>query len=120
MMRRWTIAVLLFTAAMTTSSIAATADAVGPIRHVIAIEKLKPGVAMPVLRARQGDSLVIDITSDRAGTLEIHGYGKEIAVQPGGTVSLSFIANRAGRFPIDLHARDGRHLEVTALEVHPK
>ena len=118
-MPRSIMAILLSAVAMT-SPIAAAAEATAPIHHVIAIEKLKPGVAMPVLRVQQGDSLVIDVTSDRAGTLEIHGYGKEIAVQPGGTVSLSFVANRAGRFPIDLHARDGRHLEVTALEVHPK
>jgi hypothetical protein len=29
-------------------------------------------------------------------------------------------ALRTGRFPIDLHAEDGAHVEVTALEVMPR
>jgi FtsP/CotA-like multicopper oxidase with cupredoxin domain len=89
-------------------------------RFRVTIENAKPGVAVPVLKATQGDSLTIDITSDRSGTLEIHGYGKTVAVTPGSESSVSFVATRAGRFPIDLHARDGRHLEVTALEVLPR
>jgi hypothetical protein len=80
---------------------------------------VSPG-GTPILRARQGEALTIDITSDRRGTLEIHGYGKEVAVVPGSEVTINFVATRTGRFPIDLHGRDGRHLEVTALEVQPR
>jgi len=86
----------------------------------VEIENTKPGVATPVLKATQGDSLTIDITSDRPGTLEIHGYQRKIDVAPGSVATLSFVANIAGRFPVDLHARDGRHLDVTALEVQPR
>ena len=39
---------------------------------------------------------------------------------PGNEVTLTFVATRTGRFPIDLHGRDGRHLDVTALEVQPR
>jgi hypothetical protein len=79
-----------------------------------------PGDRPPVLKARQGDAVTIDITSDRQGTLEIHGYRKEVAVMPENEATVTFVATRAGRFPIDLHGRDGRHLEVTALEVEPR
>jgi len=86
----------------------------------VTIENTKPGVTAPVLKATQGDALTIDITSDRPGTVEIHGYQKKVDVAPGRVSTLSFAASIAGRFPIDLHGRDGRHLDVTALEVQPR
>jgi hypothetical protein len=55
-----------------------------------------------------------------AGHVEVHGYDEDVAVAPGRTATLSFTATRSGRFPIDLHAQDGAHLEVTALEVMPR
>jgi len=98
-----------------------TAPSTSTVNHLrVAIENTKPGVAAPPLHATQGDSLLIDIASDRAGTLEIHGYGKKTEVAPGSVATLAFVANIAGRFPVDLHSRDGRHIEVTALEVQPR
>ena len=86
----------------------------------IAIDKAKPGEVLPVLLARQGDALTILITTNRAGMLEIHGYGQSIGIAPGAEAKLAFRARHAGRFPIHLHARDGAHLELTALEVRPR
>jgi heme/copper-type cytochrome/quinol oxidase subunit 2 len=92
-----------------------------PAKHLqVAIENSKPGVTVAVLKATQGDDVTIDITTDRAGTVEIHGYQKKIEVTPGQVATLSFVANIAGRFPVDLHGRDGRHVDVTALEVQPR
>jgi hypothetical protein len=91
-----------------------------PGRFRIAIGDVKPGVAIPVLKATQGDSMSIVVTSDRIGTLEIHGYRQEVSVSPGSETTLSFVATRAGRFPIDLHGSNGAHVEVTALEVQPR
>jgi hypothetical protein len=87
---------------------------------LIAIAKLKPGVGIPPVQAKQGDQVTIVLTSDKTGTVEIHGYGRSIAVKPGIESTLAFRADYAGRFPIHLHTRDGGHLEVTALEVQPK
>lgn len=95
-------------------------DGLPPGHFRVSIASSGPGAMTPVLKAHQGDALTINITSDRRGTLEIHGYGKEIAVVPGTEATINFVATRAGRFPIDLHGRDGRHLEVTALEVQPR
>jgi hypothetical protein len=97
------------------------AQSTSSVKHLrVAIENTKPGIAPAPLRATQSDSLTIDITSDRAGTVEIHGYGKKIEVAPGSVATLAFVANIAGRFPVDLHGRDGRHIDVTALEVQPR
>jgi hypothetical protein len=43
-----------------------------------------------------------------------------VKLEPGATATLSFVANKTGRYSLDLHARDGAHVEVTALEVRPK
>src|SRR5207244_13404347 len=86
----------------------------------VAIENTKPGVTAPVLKATQGDSLTIDITSDRTGTVEIRGYQKKVDVAPGRVATLSFVATSAGRVPGGLHGRDGRHPDVTALEGQPR
>ena len=87
---------------------------------LIAIGKLKPGAGIPPVQAKQGDPVTIVLTSDKTGTVEIHGYGQSVAVKPGTESTLAFRADYTGRFPIHLHTRDGGHLEVTALEVQPK
>jgi hypothetical protein len=109
------------------SSTVAPAAAATPVRPAsstghfqVAIGNTKSGIGAPPLKTTQGESVTIDITSDRAGTVEIHGYGKKIDVAPGSVATLSFIANIAGRFPVDLHGRDGHHVDVTALEVQPR
>jgi hypothetical protein len=91
-----------------------------PTPFRIAVEDVKPGVVIPAVRAKQGDAVSIIVTTNRAGTLEIHGYGQKVTVTPGAEAKLVFRAERTGRFPIELHARDGGHVEVTALEVQPK
>jgi hypothetical protein len=100
---------------------AASPEAAPSIQHFqVIVANSKPGIGAPPLKTTQGDSVTIDISSDRPGTVEIHGYGKKIDVAPGSVATLSFIANIAGRFPVDLHGRDGRHVDVTALEVQPR
>ncbi len=86
----------------------------------IVIDRTHPPAASDVIRVDKDDFVRLSITSDRAGHLEVHGYRKEVSVGPGKTATLSFKAVRTGRFPIDLHAEDGAHVEVTALEVMPR
>ncbi|HLX28630.1 MAG TPA: hypothetical protein VKV24_09120 [Casimicrobiaceae bacterium] len=86
----------------------------------IVIDKAHPPAPTDVIRVSKDDPVTLSITTDRAGNLEVHGYRKEVKVQPGTMGTLSFVANMTGRFPIDLHASDGEHVEVTALEVMPK
>lgn len=119
--RSLTIAFIVAISAAVAATTNAAAPAESPAKRLrIEIGASKPGVVTAPLRATQGESLTIDIVSDRAGTLEIHGYGKKVDVAPGSVATLSFVATLAGRFPVDLHGRDGRHLEVTALEVQPR
>jgi hypothetical protein len=113
-------------AAPSTPAIAAAAPAAlapaapAPGTFSIVIDKARPPAPSDVIRVNKDDQVTLSITSDRAGHLEVHGYRKEVKVEPGTTATMSFAAVRTGRFPIDLHASDGAHVEVTALEVMPR
>ena len=99
---------------------ATTPAARPPGAFPITISKAHPPAPSDVIRVNKDDLVTLSITSDRAGHLEVHGYRKEVQVEPGATATLSFTATQTGRFPIDLHASDGAHVEVTALEVMPR
>lgn len=70
-----------------------------------------------VLSAREGDEVVLRITSDRDDELHLHGYDLELALKAGVPGELKFTANRSGRFDYELHKA---HAELGALEVQPK
>ena len=56
------------------------------------------------LVAQQGDTVTLRITSERPGTVHLHGYDLEQAVAPGETVFIGPLrAHATGRFPITLH-----------------
>jgi hypothetical protein len=103
------------------SNAAPAADSAASVSaaFAISISKAHPPAPSDVIRVKKDDPVTLSITTDRAGHLEVHGYRKEVEIEPGRTVTLSFPAVRTGRFPIDLHASDGAHVEVTALEVLP-
>ena len=95
-------------------------SAASPGTFAITIGKAHSPAPSDVIRVNKDDQVTLSITSDRAGHVEVHGYKKEVEVEPGTTATLSFIAEHTGRFPIDLHGSDGAHVEVTALEVMPR
>lgn len=68
------------------------------------------------LRVSQGDQVRLIIHSDRADEVHLHGYDLTAALQPGQTSTLEFVADRSGRFELELHAD---HRAIGALAVHP-
>lgn len=74
-----------------------------------------------VIRVQQGDAVTLRWTSDQTLTLHLHGYDVERRVAPGAAATMSFTAHATGRFPIEVHASEGRR-ETTLgyLEVHPR
>jgi hypothetical protein len=86
----------------------------------LAISTRTPTSESTVYTARQGDRVTLVVTTDRPGSINLHGYEQEIALTPGDAVTMSFIAQHAGRYPLHLHGSDGSHLEVGALEVLPR
>src|SRR5437773_318252 len=73
-----------------------------------------------LLAARQGDAVTLIVTSDHAGEVHIHGYYQTAALEPGRDAALSFTADRAGRFDVELHGEHDGHVDIAALEVQPR
>jgi FtsP/CotA-like multicopper oxidase with cupredoxin domain len=53
------------------------------------------------LSVRQGDTVTINVTSDRAGEVHLHGYDVHFDATPGQVVSHSFKASTGGDFEIE-------------------
>jgi hypothetical protein len=91
-----------------------------PHVYRLSVDYAPQGTEPPLIKANQGDVLTLVVAAHRPGTLAIHGYEQEIALKPGGEVTLTFTADRVGRYPVHLHGADGSHTPVAALEVQPR
>ena len=69
------------------------------------------------LKLKKGDAVLLKITSDAADELHVHGLEQHLQIVPGRTSTLDFVANRTGRFTVELH-RSG--ITLGALEVYPR
>jgi hypothetical protein len=87
------------------STPASPAPAVGPSLDVtVAGDKVDP--VGKALKARSGDTLVITITSDRAGELHVHtSPEQELEFEPG-TTKLEVELKQPGQVDIEEHASD--------------
>jgi hypothetical protein len=76
----------------------------------------------PLFEAREGDRVVLTVTSLYAGELYMHGMEKEISLTPGSETTVVFIAGHAGRYYLHLHGdgEDHAHAEAAVLEVAPR
>ena len=72
------------------------------------------------IQVTRGDEVVMRWTSDRAIALHLHGYDIEESIPAGGSATMRFAANIAGRFPVSEHRHGrGRERAVLYLEVRP-
>ncbi|MFE9930399.1 hypothetical protein [Streptomyces sp. NPDC005533] len=74
--------------------------------------KVSPAPARTELR--RGERVALRVTSDRADTLHVHGYDKELALPAGQEATLILTADRTGLFEVETH---GSHLVLTQLLV---
>lgn len=70
-----------------------------------------------LIRVEQGRELTLYISSDREDEFHLHGYDLQVALKSGETRSLSFAAEKSGRFDFELHRA---HAALGALEVVPR
>jgi hypothetical protein len=71
----------------------------------------------PVFKAVEGDSVRLLATSLQPGAIHVHGYDRQVRLQPGSEVILELQATATGYFPIHLHHADGVMEHVATLEV---
>jgi uncharacterized cupredoxin-like copper-binding protein len=55
------------------------------------------------VKAEQGQRVMVTVTSDEADELHVHGYDKEVELQPGKPGSVTFTADTKGTFEIETH-----------------
>jgi hypothetical protein len=78
-----------------------------PVKHLpvrIAGGEVTPNATR--VEVADGTRIEIEVTSDTADELHVHGYDKDLAVEPGEPSTLEFVADEAGRFEIELHDAD--------------
>ncbi|MGW4705198.1 hypothetical protein [Streptomyces sp. NPDC004285] len=55
------------------------------------------------IELKKGERLTLRVTSDRADTLHVHGYDRELRLSPGTSASLTLTADRTGLFEVETH-----------------
>lgn len=85
----------------------------------LAITAPEPGAPLPTFHVRQGDKVVMLISSEVPGELHLHGYDMELPLKPRAGATLAFGASMAGQFPIELH-EGGKEREIARLAVLPE
>ena len=76
----------------------------------------------PEIRAKNGDTVVIVVSSDAPDDIHLHGYDIEKKVAPGSPARFRFKANLEGEFEIESHVAEdeGRDPLVGTLIVEPR
>lgn len=79
-------------------------------------------VQPPLFEAREGDRIVLTVTSLYSGELYIHGLEEKTNIIPGAETAFRFTAAHAGRYYLHLHGEgeDHAHAELAVLEVAPR
>lgn len=98
----------------------AAAPAAGaPLRQEFALRVADGRLASgpPALQVLLGTEVTLRIQSDRADELHVHGYDLALRFGAAEPSSLTFRADRSGRFELELHESG---LELGALEVLPE
>jgi hypothetical protein len=83
----------------------------------LVIKSGRPVGGPKLLQVHEGEQVTLNIQSDSADELHLHGYDLHAHITPEQTASLQFNANRTGRFGLELHKA---HTELGALEVYPR
>lgn len=78
---------------------------------------LADGIPRATWRVQAGDPVKIVVTSAHDDELHLHGYDLSTQLRAGEPGTLSFVAEHAGRFDLELHRG---HAEIAVLEVAPR
>jgi hypothetical protein len=69
-----------------------------------------------VLTAKKGDTVSITITADESDELHLHGYDLSTEFEAGAPATITFVANKTGRFPMEM---EGSKTELGEVQVQP-
>lgn len=82
------------------------------------ISPLLTAGATKTITVDKGDTIVIRGRASSAGEMHVHGYDKEVALEPNKIARIKLKATIDGEFPIEFHLASG-HADVGTLRVNP-
>lgn len=85
-----------------------------PAVHRFTIEGGELAEGPDRIEVAKGETVVIEVTSDVADELHVHGYDKQLVLAAGKPAKLEFVASIPGAFEIELHEFHG---QLTQLRV---
>jgi hypothetical protein len=87
-----------------------------PQRVVVDVQDGQPVGGIQQVDVQQDAQVLLVVRSDTADEVHVHGYDLEAAVAPGAPARISFRADIAGVFEVELHELD---IEIAELTVSP-
>ena len=90
-------------------------SAEGPQERTVEIEIQGDNMNPDEISVGEGDDVTLRLDTDHPVELHMHGYDLEQEVEPGETATLSFEADKTGRFEIENH-ETGEELGVLIVE----
>lgn len=91
------IGLLLLTGACSSTT------ASGPVTINVTIAKGRVSPSDATVDVTKGSTVTINVTSDSADTVHVHGYEIEKDVVPGTPLVITFTASQTGSFEIETH-----------------
>lgn len=103
--------------------------------RMIAVDVKNRTLSPQTVTVSQGDSVHLSVTSDEHGEFHIAGYELVQQIQEGGATDVLFVADKAGRFALELHPQSSAEhddhmgddhnaatedIEIGALVVNPQ
>lgn len=87
----------------------------------IAVKGREPVGGVQDVEVTKGDVVTLQVSSDAAGEVHVHGYEIEKEVEAGGTIQVKFTADIDGKFEIEQHFESGdpHEAEIAELTVQP-
>lgn len=89
-----------------TSTAAAPSAAVASTPFVLTVTDGHRTAGPDTIEVRRGDTVTVEVTSDQADEVHVHGYDRSLELQPGVAATLSFTADIPGTFEVELHSSD--------------
>jgi hypothetical protein len=97
----------------TTTTAPTTTEASGPTTIRVTVENGVPKGGIVRATVKEGDDVVLVVTSDVADEIHLHGYDLSTEVTAGGSARLPFTASIPGRFEVELESRSTQIADLT-------
>jgi cytoskeletal protein RodZ len=84
------------------------------VRIVVTVKDGKVSPATHRVKIKKGERVRLEVTSDVADEVHVHGFDKSKDVKPGKPADIRFVADQSGLFEVEL---ENKGLELVQLEV---